>query len=1634
MKVGVRYIEIQKVILMRLRQYQITFLAVILTLGLQSATGADLTWDPGSGGTSDGAGTWLAAGEWWDGGGNVDWTAGDNAAIGSGGEGATITLGTVTAGTVLLDNFTGTYTLSGGSLAQSGGITIGTTAGNVTLNAISGAGGITMNGSGLLKATATLSYTGPSTVNSGVLMLGSSTPAGNWTLNNGMLTDYYRVAHAFTGGLGTGNNQIQIYGDSGFGGGNGTSSWRIGAAGSTLIWGASGEGAATGYFNPTTLKFLCSADNMGPSIFGLVTLDNALDLNGGVRTIEVFSSAAQPVSSLATIARAITGSGGGLTKTGAGTLVLSGANTFDGQLTVDNGALSIGAINNVSANGVLGNSALSVILGASGNTGTLRYTGGTTSSTKPFTLATGGTGAFEVSTASTILTLSGQIDGDGALSNVGAGTLTLTGTSTYTGATTIDAGTVTVDAPGSLAAGSAVTVNSGSTLNGSGTVNGTVTVNSGGTLTGALTIGGAVTLNADGVLTGSGTINGAVTVGIGAVLSTTTITYSGLVTGTAGAAYFSPADLGTIATLNLGNGLTLNAGNEVDCDLGTTSGTSDLIAITGDLDLQGTSYVAFNVPTGSAAANATYTIMTWTGSQTGGGTLVFPNGTTTMDGATLNINANSVTITTGASGITPASQSVTWKGTSSYVWDSSTVNWDVSGTPTTYAYGDNVTFDDTGVAASPITGVPANPGSVTVSSSANNYTIAASIGGSGALTKSGTSTLTLSGNSTFSGGTMIDSGTISINGNNALGANGTDLTFNGSGGLTMTEDMTFDHPVALNNNAVLSVNTTGNPTFSGAITGDGHINWVSGSGSPSLSSPNNTFTGDLTLPTANGTLLLGFASIGDGGLISFRKSGYRANVGYTGSVQLVLNNRRINLTSLFGGVGDGMGYPVNMFENNGTGTVTFNTDMTVATNKTGTFFFGGTNPGNNTYAGIISNSTPSTLSISTYGTGKWIFTNDNTFAGNAIAGGGILSVGKITNAGVAQPLGVGPIIQLAYQNSSGNLEFTGSSNSTTDKQVQIGDTVANRSGAGGIINNGSGTLTFSSATFNITLAGVTSTRTLTLGGSNTGDNTISGIIQNNAAGGLVNLSKTGSGKWVLSGANTFTGTTAVSGGGTLVLDYSTADNSKLSDTAVLTLGGGTITLSGGSHTEIVGSTTLANYTGTRITRASGTSVLQLGSFTRSNGAATLSLSDDSIATTSRNNVNGIIGPWATCGSNWAVNSTDGANGPIIGLTSYTALPDSVGSSTVNYQLTGSQTQTALTTANSLRLVNGNNSDTLTLGNNISLTLTSANGVCGGLLYAGGFDNNYTITGTGTSAIKPASGNNHLAVNVFTGTLTVNALLNSGSGVTAKFGAGTLVVGSDNTGESGVFYVQEGTLRLAHNNAAGTADNTVNKGIIVEGNAALELTDGITVGAEALTIAGAGIADGGALRSVASSASTYGGTITIGDGGARINSDVDGSLTITGDLVTSAFNDVTIGGSGDTTISGVISGAGNLIKDGSGTLTLSGASANTLSGETVVNSGKLAIAATAANAIADSSTLRIASGTKLELDVGVNETVGTFYLDGQPAAPGTWGGLASGATNTDAVYFTGSGQITVSQMGSGTPYEAQGPAGTVIMFR
>jgi outer membrane autotransporter protein len=214
-----------------------------------------------------------------------------------------------------------------------------------------------------------------------------------------------------------------------------------------------------------------------------LSLANAIS-TAGVGTIDTGANTL-------TLGGVISGAGS-ISKIGAGTLVLNGANTFSGGTALNAGTISVGS------NTALGTGALTAADGT-----TLANSGSAVTLANAITLAGPG---FTINSGASpaTLTLSGVISGASTLSKTGTGTLTLAGASTFTGPTTVTAGTLNVT--GSLV--SAVSVNSGATISGTGSV-GSLAVLAGGTVSPGSPAGGVGTLTVNGPasLLGTYTVN-----------------------------------------------------------------------------------------------------------------------------------------------------------------------------------------------------------------------------------------------------------------------------------------------------------------------------------------------------------------------------------------------------------------------------------------------------------------------------------------------------------------------------------------------------------------------------------------------------------------------------------------------------------------------------------------------------------------------------------------------------------------------------------------------------------------------------------------------------------------------------------------------------------------------------------------------------------------------------------------------------------------------------------------------------------------------------------------------------------------------------------------------------------------------
>jgi autotransporter-associated beta strand protein/T5SS/PEP-CTERM-associated repeat protein len=264
-----------------------------------------------------------------------------------------------------------------------------------------------------------------------------------------------------------------------------------------------------------------------------------------------------------TLAASLSGLGG-LTKTGAGTMTLSGVNSYQGGTTINGGALAVAADAN------LGAAAGGLAFGG----GTLQFLAGFTSN-RVVTLNAGG-GTFD--TNGNNATLAGAIGGAGGLAKIGAGTLSLAGTSTYAGATNVNAGTLQAGAANAFSPFSAFSVGSGATLDlanfnqtigslaGVGSVTlGTAVLTTGGdntstTFSGGISGAGGLTKVGSGTLTltGNSSYSGATTVNAGTLSVNGSIAASALTVNAGG----TIGGNGTIGNTTI-NGGTLSPGNSI---------------------------------------------------------------------------------------------------------------------------------------------------------------------------------------------------------------------------------------------------------------------------------------------------------------------------------------------------------------------------------------------------------------------------------------------------------------------------------------------------------------------------------------------------------------------------------------------------------------------------------------------------------------------------------------------------------------------------------------------------------------------------------------------------------------------------------------------------------------------------------------------------------------------------------------------------------------------------------------------------------------------------------------------------------------------------------------------------------------
>ncbi|MDI5271231.1 autotransporter-associated beta strand repeat-containing protein, partial [Salmonella enterica subsp. enterica serovar Kentucky] len=859
------------------------------------------------------------------------------------------------------------------------------------------------------------------------------------------------------------------------------------------------------------------------------------------------------------------------------------------------------------------------------------------------------------------------------------------------------------------------------------------------------------------------------------------------------------------------------------------------------------------------------------------------------------------------------------------------------------------------------------------------------ISGSGQVVKSGDETLTLSGANSYTGGTTISGGTLVASNVEALG----------SGDVT--------------DNATLELNTGGD--FDNNIGGTGSV-VKSGDKTLTLSGA-NSYTGGTTI--SGGTLVatnveaLGSGDVTDNAVLELNTGGDFTNA-ISGSGQVVKSgDKTLTLSganSYTGGTTISGGTLVaSNVEALGTGDITDN--ATLELNAGGDFAnnIGGT--------GSVVKSGDKTLTLS----------GSNTYTGGTTISGGTL---------VAT-----------------NVEALGTGNVTDNATLELstgGDFANNIGGTGSVVKSGDETLTLSGAN---SYTGGTTISGGTLVASNvealgTGDVTDNATLELNTGGDFDNaisgsgqVVKSGDKTLTLSGANSYSGATTISGGTLIATHVNALGTGAIDNRASLLLDASgqftvtDLTTESGGNTEIGAGSTLQATTLTQ--KSDSTLTINLNSNTADpviHAASQVSLAgtlditgvgdvlDSDPASTDDLDTFTLIASDKTIAGDFEKLTVAGMDADLADFITVDGRIDDTGK---QYELTTALTwyadrDDAVTDAHgTFNLTNADGSFAVnTVLENVDATLdpASATGWDGTSLIKQGAgtlilnaENTYTggttisggtLVATNVDALGSGDVTDDATLELNTGGTFDNAI--SGSGQVVKSGDETLTLSGTNTYSGGTL-ISGGTLVASNVEALGTGD--------VTNDAVLELNTGGTFD-NAISGSGQVVKSGDKMLTL-SGANSYSGGTLISDG-TLVASNVEALGS--GDVTNDAVLELNTGG----TFDNVISGSGKVEKSGDDALTLSGS--NTYTGGTLISGGTLVasnVEALGTGDVTDNATLALNAGGDFTNNIGGTGRVEksgdqTLTLSGSNTYTG--GTLISSgtlvATSVDAL---GTGNVT-----------------------
>ncbi|ENL9312951.1 autotransporter outer membrane beta-barrel domain-containing protein [Salmonella enterica] len=1229
--------------------------------------------------------------------------------------------------------------------------TVNTVLENVGANSGWNGQSLTKTGAGTLILNAENTYTGGTTISDGTLIATNVEALGTGDVTDNATLEL-NTGGDFTNNI-SGSGQVVKSGDE------------------TLT--LSGANSYTG--GTTISGGTLIASNVEALGTGDVTDNAVLELNTGGDFDNVISGSGQVV------------------KSGDKTLTLSGTNTYRGGTTISGGALVASNVNALGSGDVTDNATLEMNTGGdfannvggtgsvvkSGDktltlSGTNSYTGGTTISggtlvaTNVDALGTG-----DVTNNATLeLNTGGDFDnaisGSGQVVKSGDKTLTLSGANSYSGATTISGGTLIATHVNALGTG-AIDNRASLLLDASGqfTVTDLTTESGGNTEIGAGSTLQATTLTqkSDSTLTinlNSNTVDPVIHAASQVSLAGTLD-----ITGVGDVLDSDPASTDDLDTFTLiASDKTIAGDFEKLTVAGMDADLVDFITVDGRIDDTGKQYELT-------------TALTWYADRDDA--VTDAHGTFNLTNADGSFAVNTVLENVDAT-LDPDS-ATGWDGTSLIKQGAGTL---ILNAENTYTGGTTIS-GGTLVA----TNVDAlGSGDVTDDATLElntGGTFDNAISGSGQVVKSGDKMLTLSGANSYSGGTLISDGTLVASNVEALG----------------TGDVT--------NDAVLELNTGGD--FDNAISGSGQ---VVKSGDETLTlSGSNTYTGGTLI--SGGTLVasnveaLGSGDVTNDAVLELNTGGDFTN-NISGSGQVVKSgDETLTLSganSYTGGTTISGGTLIaSNVEALGTGDVTDNAVLELNT--------GGDFDNAISGSGQVEKSGDDVLTLS---------------GANSYSGGTLISDGTLVATSV-EALGSGDVTNNAVLelNTGGTFD---NAISGSGQVVKSGDETLTLSGtntySGGTLISG-GTLVAS----NVEALGtgdVTNNAVLELNTGGTFDNAISGSGQ---------VVKSGDKTLTLSGSNTYTGGTTINDGTLVANDVNALGTGDVTDDATLELNTGgdfdnaisgsgqvvksgddTLTLSGtnsytggttisggtlvASNVEALGSGDIDNYASLQL-NASGQFVTA-NLTTHDNATTAIGAGSALRANTLTQEANSTLAVHLTDSNSGAIVTADRANlGGTLDITGIGNVAKSWTRDAYAYTLIDSDSAIDSDFAQfTVAGMDAKQVDFLTVDGRVNADDDTRYDVTASLSWYADSDNAATDAhGTFTLSEQGHSFTLNTALTDVDATLNPDSATDWDGKSLIKRGAGTLILGAQNT-YSGDTDVQEGTLWLAETATIGSA--------------------------------------------------------------------------------------------------------------------------------------------------------------------------------------------------------------------------------------